>query len=31
MKNLVKKKTPLTLQQRKDRVVHLDNIKGYCF
>ena len=24
-----KKKKPLTLQQRKDRVVHLDNIKGY--
>ena len=25
-----KKKPPLTLQQRKDRVIHLDNIKGYC-
>ena len=25
-----KKKTPLTLQQRKDRVVSLTNIKGYC-
>ena len=24
-----KKKKPLTLQQRKDRVIHLDNIKGY--
>ena len=29
MKNLVKKKPSLTLQQRKDRVIHLDNIKGY--
>ena len=25
-----KKKPPLTLQQRKDRIVHLSNIKGYC-
>ena len=25
-----KMKKPLTLQQRKDRVIHLDNIKGYC-
>ena len=24
-----KKRTPLTLQQRKDRIVHLSNIKGY--
>ena len=26
-----KMKKPLTLQQRKDRVIHLDNIKGYNF
>ena len=25
-----KKKTPLTLQQKKNKVVHLSNIKGYC-
>ena len=30
MNNVVKKKQPLTLQQRKDRIIHLDNIKGYC-
>ena len=32
MKNVVKKKKPpLTLQQRKDRIIHLDNIKGYAY
>ena len=29
MKHLVKKKKPLTLQQRKDRVISLTDIKGY--